>query len=144
MAYAHLLVLCDGSADSDVAVRLASRLAMRDHAQLTVVAVAETERLRRGCIVGTDAWNAALRDAASADLERARRVVESPARFVVLCGRRSRALADAAQELSCDAIVLAPPRRSLARLLARDLTSSVRRRAGCEVIEPKRARVPLE
>jgi nucleotide-binding universal stress UspA family protein len=134
VAYAHLLVLCDGSADSDAAVRSASRLAMEDHAQLTVVAVAETERPSRGCIVGTDAWNNALREAASNDLERARRVVESPARFVVLCGQRSRTIADAAQQLGCDAIVLARRRRSLGRLLAGDLPSVLRRRARCAVL----------
>jgi nucleotide-binding universal stress UspA family protein len=137
VAYAHLLVLCDGSAASDAAVRSASLLAMRDHAQLTVAAVAETEPPSRGCIVGTDAWNEALREAASDDLERARRVVESPAHFVVLCGSRSRALADAARELGCDAIMLARPRRSLGRLLARDLTSTLRRRADCSVLEPQ-------
>ena len=137
VAYDHLLVVCDGSAESDDAVRSASRLAMRDHAQLTVVAVAETERPSRGCIVGTDAWNEALRDAAHEDLERARRVVESPARFVVLSGQSSQAIADAASELGCDAIVLARFRRFLGRPLARRLAGAVRRRTDCPVLEPE-------
>jgi nucleotide-binding universal stress UspA family protein len=134
MAYTHVLVMCDGSADSDVAVQSASQLANRDNARLTVVAVAETERPARSCIVGTSTWNDVLRDAAAADLERARRVVESPAAFAVLCGRPARAVADAARELGCDAIVLARPRPSVSRLLRRDLVNALTRGANCSVL----------
>jgi nucleotide-binding universal stress UspA family protein len=135
VAYSHVLVMCDGSAGSDVAVRSASQFAARDHAQLTVVAVAQTERLDT-CIVGTDVWNDVLREAAEADLERARAVVDSPARFVVLCGDPAGALAAAASAFGCDAIVLARSRRSIGRLGERRLVAAVRRRTDCSVIQP--------
>jgi nucleotide-binding universal stress UspA family protein len=134
VAYKHLLVLCDGSAAGDAAVRTASRLAAHDHARLTVVAVAEVERAARCCGFGTSTWNDVLRDAAAADLERARAVVESPAHFAVLCGERSQAVAEAASELGCDAIMIARRPGRLARLLTRDPVTAVRRRAGCVVI----------
>lgn len=137
LSYEHVLVVCDGSVISDDAVRSASRLAARDHARLTVVAVAETERPSRRCIVGTSTWNDVLRDAATADLERARNVVESPAHFAVLCGERSRAVRDAARELGCDAIMLPRQRRTPARILRRDLVSSLRRSAGCAILQPR-------
>ena len=135
MAYQHLLVVCDGSASGDEAVREASRLAARDHARLTVVAVAEIERSPRGCVCGTSTWNDVLRDAAAADLERARRVVESPAHFAVLCGQRSRAVAEAARDLGCDAIMVARPHRRL-RILRRDPVAAMSRRVGCIVLQP--------
>jgi nucleotide-binding universal stress UspA family protein len=136
MAYRHVLVLCDGSAEADDAVRAASRLATEDNARLTVVAVAEIEHPGRGCAFGASAWNEVLRDEAAKDLERARRMVDLPAHFAVLSGERSRVVADAARELGCDAIVVARRRRSLSGILQRDPATAVRRRAACTVLQP--------
>ena len=119
------------------AVREASRLAARDHARLTVVAVAEIERSPRGCVFGTSTWNDVLRETpAAADLERARRVVDSSAHFAVLCGQRSRAVAEAARDLGCDAIMVARPHRRL-RMLRRDPVAAISRRVGCIVLQPR-------
>jgi nucleotide-binding universal stress UspA family protein len=136
VAYEHLLVVCDGTTEADAAVRSASELAARDHAQLTVVAVAEIERAPRGCGFGTSTWNDVLRDAAAADLERARKVVESPAHFAVLCGDRYRVVAEAARELGCDAIMVGRPRGRLRGILRSDPAKAVRRRTSCAVLEP--------
>jgi nucleotide-binding universal stress UspA family protein len=136
VAYQHLLVVCDGTAEGDDAVIAASRLALHDHARLTVVAVAELERPTAGCGIWTTTWNDVLRDAAADDLNRARGVVESPAHFELLCGKPSRAVADAAHDLGCDAIMLARPRRRLGGLLRRDPLRRVRTRAGCVVLQP--------
>ena len=60
MPYRHVLVVCDGSSEGDEAVRAASELALRDHATLTVAAVAELEHPGRCRAVGADAWNDVL------------------------------------------------------------------------------------
>jgi nucleotide-binding universal stress UspA family protein len=138
MPYTHLLVVCDGSPQADEAVVAASKLARRDHAQLTVAAVAELERPSRGCGLRTDVWNDVLRDAASDDLARAAKVVESPARFTLLCGHEGPVIADYARELGCDAIVLpSPPRSWLRRVFYRDQAATVRRLAPCAVIQQR-------
>lgn len=138
MPYRHLLVLCDGSAEADEAVRAASELALRDRALLTVASVVELERPGRGCQLGSDTWNDVLRDAAWAELERARAVVQSPARFTILAGAPGRALADGVRELGCDAVMLpSRPRRRLNRLLSRHRAAAVRRRITCPVLQPR-------
>jgi nucleotide-binding universal stress UspA family protein len=135
MPYRHVLVVCDGSSEGYEAVRAASELAVRDHALLTVAAVAELVRPNRGCQFGTSTWNEVLLDAAAADLDRARRVVESPARFTVLSGNVALAIAAAEEELSCDVIVVPErPRRRLSRILRRDHTKAVRGRTHCPVM----------
>jgi nucleotide-binding universal stress UspA family protein len=139
MAYSHVLVVCDGSAEADDAVRAASLIALHDHAQLTVVAVAELERGAWGCGIGTSTWNEVLRDAAAADLERARRVVESPARFEVVCGRWPRAVSEAASERGCDAIMVRRPRRTL--IGGRDPSRAMRRVTTTTVLQPPRLRL---
>jgi nucleotide-binding universal stress UspA family protein len=134
MPYRHVLVVCDGSSEGDEAVRAASELAVRDHALLTVAAVAQLEQPGRSCQCGTSIWNDVLLDSAAADLERARALVDSPARFTVLTGSIGPALADAESELGCDVIVLAaPPRRRLIRIFTRDQARAVRRRTRCPV-----------
>jgi nucleotide-binding universal stress UspA family protein len=138
MPYRHLLVICDGSSEADDAVRAASELARRDRAKLTVAAVVELERPGRSCVPGTSTWNEVLRDAARADLDRAARILDSPAAFTVLYGEAARAAAEGARVLGCDAIMLsAPSRRRLGRLLARDRASALRRRATCPVLQPR-------
>jgi nucleotide-binding universal stress UspA family protein len=138
MPYRHLLVVCDGSSEADEAVRAASELAMRDHARLTIAAVVELGTPGRGCGAETITWNNVLRDAAAADLERAAKVVDSPAHFTVLTGPLGRAIADGARELGCDAIMLPPrPRRRLSRILSRDKAPSLRRRTTCTVLQPR-------
>jgi nucleotide-binding universal stress UspA family protein len=136
MAYQHVLVVCDGSSEADEAVRAASEIALRDRARLTVAAVVELERPGRGCQFGASTWNEVLHDAASADLDRARSVVDSPAHFTILAGPPGRALVDGARELGCDAIILPPrPRTRLRRILSRDRALAVRRRTGCDVLQ---------
>jgi nucleotide-binding universal stress UspA family protein len=135
MPYRHVLVVCDGSSEGYEAVRAASELAVRDHARLTVAAVAELERPSPRCQFGSSTWNEVLLDAAAADLERARRIVESPARFTVLSGKMALAIAAAERELGCDVIVVPDrPRRRLSRILRRDHSKAVRSRTQCPVV----------
>ena len=138
MPYRHLLVICDGSAEADDAVRAASELARRDRAKLTVAAVVELARSGRDCTGGASEWNAVLRDAARADLDRAAGILDSPAVFTVLYGEPARAAAEGARVLGCDAIMLpAPSRRRLGRLFARDRAPALRQRAACPVLQPR-------
>ena len=134
MPFRHVLVVCDGSSEGYDAVRAASTIASRERATLTVAAVAELEQPGRGCQVGTGAWNQVLMEAADADLERARTIVESPAFFTVLKGPMARALLDAERNLGCDLIVMPRRRRGLSRLVTRDRTKALRRRADCQVL----------
>jgi nucleotide-binding universal stress UspA family protein len=134
MPYRHVLVACDGSPAGYAAVRAASQLAVRDHASLTVAAVADVEHPGRCASFGVGAWNAALIDAARAELEQARRIVHSPARFTVLTGPMDRALADAGQELGCDVIVLPRRGRGLSGIFRRDQAKAMRRRTDCPVM----------
>jgi len=137
-AYRSLLVYCDGSPEADEAVIAAAELARRDHARLTVAAVAELERPSIRCGMRTNTWNDVLRDAATADLERAARLLDCPADFTVLCGEPGQALVDCATELGCDAIMLPPPpRHRLRRMLGRDRASAIRRLASCPVVQPR-------
>ena len=135
MSYEHVLVVCDGSSEAYRAVRAASQLAIRDHARLTVAAMAHVEPPSRGCQYGHRVWSDVLFDAAVADLERAREFVESPAHFTVLAGPLGTALADAERQLAFDVIVV--PRRPggrLGGLLRRDQAAQLRRHTERPVI----------
>ena len=134
MPYRHVLVVCDGSSEGYEAVRAASELAARDRASLTVAAVVELEHPGRCASFGASAWNDVLIDAAGADLERARQIVQSPASFTVLTGTRDQAVADAGRELGCDVIVLPRPGRGLSKILKRDQAKAMRRRTDCPVV----------
>jgi nucleotide-binding universal stress UspA family protein len=134
MPYRHVLVVCDGSSEGYAAVQAASQLAIRERADLTVAAVAELEHPGRCSSFGAGAWNDVLIDAAGADLDRARGVVEGPARFTVLTGPMTRALADAERQLGCDLIVLPRSGRGLGRIFRRDHSRAVGRRTGCQVM----------
>jgi nucleotide-binding universal stress UspA family protein len=137
-AFRSVLVYCDGTPESDEAVRAASQLARRDDARLTLAAVAQLERPRVGCGIRTETWNEVLRDAANADLARAAGLLDSPAHSTVLCGEPNQAIADCAAELACDAIVLPPTRRSgVARMFARDRATAIRRLTPCAVVQPR-------
>jgi nucleotide-binding universal stress UspA family protein len=134
MTYRHVLVLCDGSSEGYDAVRAASELAVRDHATLTVAAVAELEHPGRCSSGGLRAWNDVLIEAADEDLDRARGIVEGPAQFTVLTGPTERALVEAERQLGCDLIVLPRPGRGLGRVFRRDHSKAVGRRTGCQVV----------
>ena len=55
-----------------------------------------------------------------------------------LFGPPHRAIPDGANEFDCDAIVLPPrARRRPARLISRDQAAAIRRRASCEVLQPR-------
>ncbi len=71
MPYRHVLVVCDGSSEGYNAVRAASELAVRDHATLTVAAVAELDHPGRCSSFGVGGWNDTLIEAADDDLDRA-------------------------------------------------------------------------
>ena len=141
MAYRHLLVAYDGTSEGDAAILAADQMARRDRTQLTIVVVVLLEqpfrwvtRLPRG----TRVWNDVLLDRARADLERAKQLVDAPAEFTVLFGSPHQALLEGAEEFDCDAIMLPPRRRGrLARLLSRDHAAAIRRRAACDVLQPR-------
>jgi len=135
MPYRHVLVVCDGSSEGYDAVRAASELAARDCARLTVAAIAELEGPSRGCVYGRSTWNDVLLDAAAADLERARSLVQSPAQFTVLAGPMAGAVLAAERELGCDLIVIGErPRRWHRRVFTRDRAKALRSRAQCPVM----------
>jgi nucleotide-binding universal stress UspA family protein len=141
IAYRHLLVAYDGTSEGDEAVIAADLLAQRDGARLTIVVTVELEerllaatRLPRGRGV----WNDVLLDRARADLERARRLIWTPAELTVLFGPARRAIPDGAREFGCDAIMLPPrPRGRLRRLLSRDQSRAIRRHAPCQILRPE-------
>jgi nucleotide-binding universal stress UspA family protein len=134
-------VAYDGSSEGDEAVVAADLLAQRDGASLTIVVVVELEprllaatRLPRGRSV----WNDVLLDGARADLQRAASLIETPAELTVLFGPARHALPAGAEEFDCDAIMLPPrPAGRLKRLLSRDQAAVIRRRAPCEVLQPR-------
>lgn len=140
MAYRHLLVGYDGTSAGDQAVLAADAIARRSGTRLTIVVVVGLERPSRWLTRWprqTGVWNDVLLDQARADLDRAGRLLQSPAELTVLFGSPSRALADGAKEFDCDAIMLpARPRSRLARLFVRDHAAAIRRRVSCEVLRP--------
>jgi nucleotide-binding universal stress UspA family protein len=131
----------DGTSEGDEAIIAAERLARRDRARLTIVVVVMLERPARWVTRyprGTSVWNDVLLDRARADLERVARLAESSAELTVLFGPPHRALPEGAKEFGCDAIMLPPrPRRRLLRLLSRNHAAAIRRRASCEVLQPR-------
>jgi nucleotide-binding universal stress UspA family protein len=139
--YRHLLVAYERSPEGDEAVVAADFLAQRDQARLTIVVIVELER--RMLLVtrvprGTGVWNDVVLDEARADLQCAARLAETPVDLTVLFGPACRALPDAADEFKCDAIMLPPRRRGrLRRLVSRNQTAVMRRRASCEVLQPR-------
>ncbi len=141
MAYQHLLVAYDGTSEGEEAVVAADVMARRDRTRLTIVVLVELERPVRFVTRwprGTGVWNDVLLDRARADLEHAASLVDAPAELTVLFGPPQRALPEGAEEFDCDAIMLPPrPRRHLLRLLSRDHTAAIRRRASCEVLRPR-------
>ncbi len=140
MAYRHLLVGYDGTSEGDEAVLAADAIARASGTRLTIVVVVTLERPSRWLTRWprqTGVWNDVLLDQARADLDRAARLLQSPAELTFLFGSTSRALAEGAEEFDCDAIMLpARPRSRLARLFVRDRAAPLRRRASCEVLRP--------
>jgi nucleotide-binding universal stress UspA family protein len=136
VTYEHVLAVVDGSREAERAIEAASLLAGHHGARLTLAAVIELERQNHHCGIGTTTWNEVLRDAARADLDRAGRMVEAPADQEILYGSRIDAVATGARALGCDLIVVPGPPHGITRILHRDRTSELSRRAGCEVIAP--------
>jgi nucleotide-binding universal stress UspA family protein len=141
MAYRHLLVAYDGTSEGDEAILAAGRMAHRDGTRLTIAVVVMLEQPLRWVTRwprGTRVWNDVLLDRARADLERAKQLVEAPAEFTVLFGSPRQALPEGAEEFECDAIMLPSRRRGrLARLLSPDHAAAIRRRAACDVLQPR-------
>lgn len=131
----------DGTPEGDEAVAAADLMAQLDRTRLTIATVVVLEQTSRWVTRwprGTRVWNDVLLDRARADLERAAGLVEAPAEFTVLFGPLRRALPEAAAEFGCDAIMLPPrPRSRLRRLFSRDDAPAIRRRARCEVLQPR-------
>jgi nucleotide-binding universal stress UspA family protein len=141
LPYRHILVAYDGTSEGDEAIVAADLLAQQGRSRLTIVVVVELERPLRWVTRwprGTSSWNDVLLDRARADLDRAARLVESPANLTVLFGPPRQAIPDGAKEFDCDAIMLPPrPRRHLARLISRDQAAAIRRRVSCDVLQPR-------
>ena len=131
----------DGTSEGDEAIVAADLMARRDGTRLTVVVVVVLEAPTRWVTRwprGTGVWNDVVLDRARADLRRASALLEAPADFTVLFGSYRRALAAGAAEFDCDAIMLPPrPSRGLTRLFSRDRAPAIRRRASCEVLQPR-------
>jgi nucleotide-binding universal stress UspA family protein len=141
VAYRHILVAYDGTSEGDAALLTAGKLAARAGARLTVVTVVALERPTRRITrlpISTSVWNDVLLDRARADLERAERLLDTPAERTVLFGSPTKALAAGAEEFGCDAIMLPAPRHPrLARLLHLDRSRRLRRRARVPVLRPR-------
>jgi nucleotide-binding universal stress UspA family protein len=141
VAYRHILVAYEGTSEGDAAVLTAGKLAMRDGARLTIVTVVALERTMRRVTrlpMLTSVWNDVLLDRARADLERADRLLDMPAERTILFGAQTKALAAGAEEFGCDAIMLPALRYPrLAKLLRRDRSRSLQRRAGVPVLRPR-------
>jgi nucleotide-binding universal stress UspA family protein len=141
VSYQHILVEYDGTSDGDAAVLAAGDLAVRDGARLTIVTVVALEGTTRR--VGrlpmlTGVWNDILLDGARADLERADRLLDTPAERTVLFGSQTKALAAGAQEFGCDAIMLPASRsRWLAGLLYGRRSRRLSRLAGVPILRPR-------
>ena len=137
----HILVEYDGTSDGDAAVLAAGNLASRNGARLTIVTVVALERTTRrvGRLpMSTGVWNDILLDRARADLEHADRLLGTPAERAVLVGSEIKALAAAAEEFGCDAIMLPAPRsRWLAGLPYRRRSRRLSRLAGVPVLRPR-------
>jgi nucleotide-binding universal stress UspA family protein len=134
-------VAYEGTSEGDEAIIAADLMARRDRTRLTVVVVVVLEAPSRWVTRwprGTGVWNDVVLDRARADLRRAADLLQAPAEFTVLFGSYRRALAAGAEEFDCDAILLPPrPGRALTRLFSRDRAASMRRRASCEVLQPR-------
>ena len=141
MAYRHLLVAYDGTAEGEEAILAAGQMARRHGTRLTIVVVVLLEQPVRWVTRwprGTRVWNDVLLDRARADLEHAKQLADAPADFTVLFGSPREALPEGAEEFKCDAIMLPSRRRgSLARLLSRDQASAIRGRTACDVLQPR-------
>jgi nucleotide-binding universal stress UspA family protein len=141
VAYQHILVAYDGTSDGDAAVFAADNLARRDGARLTIVTVVALERPTRRVTrvsMQTGVWNDVLLDRARADLDRAERLLDTPAERTVLFGSQTKALAAGAREFGCDAIMLPAPRsRWRAGLLHRRRSRRLSRLAGVPVLRPR-------
>ncbi len=137
MTYEHVLAVTDGSREADRAVEAASDLAWQHRARLTVATVVQLERPGRQCGPAPGVWNDVLRDAARADLDRAQRLVRIPADYEIFYGKPVQALAEGAQALGCDVIVLPSASRGLSRMLHRDPAAALAQRVQCEVIQPQ-------
>jgi nucleotide-binding universal stress UspA family protein len=141
VAYRHLLVAYDGTSEGDEAIIAADVMARRDQTRLTIVVVVELEKPLRWVTRwprGTSVWNDVLLDRARADMERAAQLVSAPAELTVLLGSPTKAVPEGAKEFDCDAIMLPPrPRRRLARLLSHNHSAAIRRRASCDVLQPR-------
>ncbi len=133
-----MLAIVDGTRGGDRAAEVASDIAVEHRAQMTVATVIEPEPPGRHCGPGPSSWNSVLRDAARADLARAKRLVRTPASYEILHGDQVDAVADAARELGCDVIVVPAP-SGLSRMLRRDRATRLAERVHCKVIAPQRA-----
>ncbi|MFL5827337.1 MAG: universal stress protein [Thermoleophilaceae bacterium] len=123
MAFRRILVSYDASPDGDEALFMAAEVARKSAAELVVAATAPVEPVRYVGLAMANTWNRLVREDARMLLDRAALLLEDlqTPRRVVLEGSRRTALAECAEKLDCDLVVLpAPPRGPLALLLTRD------------------------
>jgi len=136
----HILVVCEASAEGDEALVTGAALARRCGARLTLLAVAETDppAARRCCRSGAGAWDRCERDDARERLQRGALLASGgpEPELAIAEGRRESVPAIVAEEQGCDLIVVpALPRGRLGRLVRRDWTAALRRRARVPVLQ---------
>lgn len=134
-----LVVLAPGE-DEDSALAHARQIVEESGAELTVAALAPQDTGRAGCVVGTTAYNQAVRDDAAGEIEHAQQLLgalDPPARFKLLVGGRDPDLPTWAAEQAFDLILLCARRRlvgartrRLARGLRRATQADVRTASG--------------
>lgn len=120
----QVLVLIDGSAAAESAVRYAIALCRAHDATLSGVCLVEHDPRSAGCCMPAGAWHRELDAIAEAELDRARQVegldtVRSQLRRVI--GTGPRVIADEAARSSCDVLVLPAGGRRHPTRLARQL-----------------------
>jgi nucleotide-binding universal stress UspA family protein len=134
-AIRHVLAIYQATSTGKRAIREASAIATEHGAQLTI-AVTAGERSRRGCCaISADRWDAVVFEGALQDLDDAHCVVgEAGAHLAIIEGSGPRVIADAAERMRCDLVVVPVARFSPRGGLARAL----RRRTGASVIGIRR------
>jgi hypothetical protein len=129
-----LVVLAPGE-NEDGALSLGRDIVEESGAELTVVSLAPQDTRPARCVVGTTAYNQAVRDDAAGELEHAQHLLgalEPPARFKLLIGGRDAELASWAAEQAFD-VILVCARHGLLGAGARRLARGLRRATHADV-----------
>lgn len=129
-AIRHVLAIYRATSTGRRTIREASAIATEHGAQLTI-AVVVGDRTRCGsCAISADRWDAVVFEGALQDLDDAHFVVgQAGAHLAIIEGSGPRVIADAAERMRCDVVVVPvarfSPRGGLARALRRRTRASV-------------------